>query len=322
MPDLIQFPFVRKEYPGVGNPRFVSDIVAANQATISAMKAITGLADIDFAIISGMEFTPGTPNGTYAPGIFYLNGLFYYLGASFTEGLYLAPNPTDIMPKPFSDGNSRLTYTLLSGVSTSNPTGATPIFSGNMNAYRIGLKSMKANLVSVQGTIALLGNAAFMNVGTTAGTVASGNDPRFGYTQAQIDSLFALKANVIEKGTATAYTPTNNLDPVNKQYADAAAGVRLLWHGDVFPDGTVNKLGGLPSITVTGAQLGTGHLRMSHNNGSNNFFIGGMGVDITQRFASPRSFEFISVSQFDIYVSDDASANNANIQLQMWQYAF
>jgi hypothetical protein len=98
MADLIQFPFVRKEYPGVGNPRFVSDIVAANQATIAAMKALTGLGNTDFAIISGLVFTAGTPNGTYSSGVFYLNGSFYYLGAAFSEGLYLAPNPTDVMP--------------------------------------------------------------------------------------------------------------------------------------------------------------------------------------------------------------------------------
>lgn len=320
MADLIQFPFVRKEYPGVGNPRFVSDVVAANQATIAAMKAITGLSVVDFAIITGLDFTPGTPNGTYSPGIFYLNDNFYYLGASFTEGLYLAANPTDVMPQPFSDGNSRLTYTLLNGVSTSNPSGSSPIFSGNMNNYRIGLKSIKSNLLAVQATVSLLGNSAFLNVGTTSNTVAAGDDPRFGYTQGQIDNLFAKKADVILKGAGTPYTPLAATDPVNKAYADGAAGVRLLWHGDVFQDGTVNKLGG--SITVTSAPLSTGVIRFSHNNGSNNFFVQGIGVDVTQRLAGPRSYEYQGVSQFDVYTASGATLVNCNYQIQMIQYAF
>lgn len=317
---LIQFPFKRKEYPGVGNPRFVSDIVAANEATIDAIKAITGLGNTDFAIITGMEFTAGSPSGTYAAGIFYLNGAFYYQGASFSEGLYLAPNPTDIMPKPFSDGNSRLTYTLLSGISTSNPTGSTPIFSSTMNQYRIGLKTINGNVLAMQATLAALGNAAFLNVGTTIGTVAAGDDPRFGYTQGQIDSLFAKKADVILKGAGTAYTPTAATDPVNKQYADGAAGVKLLWVGNVFSDGSITKLGG--PLTLTGAGVGTGHVRISHNNGSNNFFVTGLGFDNVARFASLRSYELISTSQFDIFVSDDGTANDATVQLQMWQYSF
>jgi hypothetical protein len=224
------------------------------------------------------------------------------------------------MPEPFADSISRLTYTLFSGISTSNPTGSTPIFSSDMNQYRIGLSSIKANVLTMQATLAVLGNSAFANIGTTAGTVAAGNDSRFGYTQAQIDSLFALKSSVIEKGTGTAYTPTGNNDPVNKQYADQASGVKLLWNGNVFSDGSITKLSG--SLIVTGAQVGTGHVRLSHNNAANNFFVTGMGIDVVTPFCSLRSYNLIDTSQFDIYVSNDGSADNATVQMQMWQYSF
>lgn len=317
---LLQWPNIRKEYAGLDNPRFVSDIVAANEATIDAVKAITGLGNTDFAIITGLDYTPGTPNGTYSPGVIYLNGLFYYQGSGFSEGLYLAPNPTDIEPQPFGDSITRNIYTAYNSISTASPTGASPVFSGDMNAYRLGLKNSKSNILAIQATIATLGQAAFMNVGTTAGKVAAGDDPRFGYTQGQIDTLFAKKADVILKNAGTAYTPTLAEDPVNKQYADAAAGIKLLWHGDVFGDGTVNKLGG--SVAVTGARLGTGHLRMSHNNGSNNFFVSGIGVDVTLRAASLKSFEFITLSQFDLYTASGSTLIDCNIQMQMWQYAF
>src|ERR1044072_3622913 len=230
---LLPWPFRRKQYNGLGNPRFVSDIVAANEAIIDAMTAITGLGSVDFAIITGLDYTPGTPNGSYGPGIFYLDGQFYYFGASFTEGLYLTPNLVDTMPKPFSDGNGRNIYTLLSALSTSSPAGATPVFSSNMDQYRIGLKNVKNNIVSMQATLALLGNSAFRNVGTTAGTVAAGDDSRFGYTQGQIDTLFAKKADVILKGAGIAYTPTASTDPVNKQYADAASGAKMVWAGEI-----------------------------------------------------------------------------------------
>jgi hypothetical protein len=315
---LLQWPFKRKEYPGVGNPRFVSDIVAANEATIDAMKALTGLNNTDFAIITGLEFTPGTPNGTYAPGVFYLNGEFYYLGASFSEGLYLAPNPTDVMPKPFSDASSRLTYTLLSGISTSSPTGSTPIFSGNMNQYRIGIKTVNGNVLAMQAVIATLGNSAFRNVGTVGGTVAAGDDPRFGYTQSQIDTLFAKKADVILKGAGTAYTPTASTDPVNKQYADTAAGAKMVWLGQINSDGTNFTIAG--SLLVTSARTGTGAYRISHNLGSTNFFCTGMGVDDVATLSSPRSFIIQNSNQFDVHVSDDASANDAAVQIAMWSY--
>jgi hypothetical protein len=317
MASLFTWPFRRKQYPGIGNPRFVSDIVAANEAVIDAMKALTGLNATDFAIITGLDYTPGAP-GQYGIGVFYLNGNFYYVGTVFSEGLYLAPNPSDTMTQPFSDGVSREIYTLLTGNSTSNSAGATPIFSGNMNTYRIGLKIVNGNVLAMQATLAALGNAAFKNVGTTPGTVAAGDDQRFGYTQGQIDSLFARKANVIEKGTNTGYTPTGANDPVNKQYADAAMGAKLLWLGNVYSNGDIDKKSG--PLIVTAARQGTGNVRLSHNFGSQNFFVTGIGIDDVAMTSTVKSYIQISNQQFDIHIADDASANDSTVQITMWQY--
>lgn len=144
--DDIQFPFTRKEYAGIGNPRYVSDIVAANQMVLAALTVMAGLGPTDFAIFGGMQFIPGSPN-TYTAGYFYLNGVWYYQSTSFNELLYLAPNVTNIMSKPFNDSVSRFIYQVNYGQTTSSsgPT-TSPQFSGNMNQYRLDLKSMGINI--------------------------------------------------------------------------------------------------------------------------------------------------------------------------------
>lgn len=142
----IQWPFVRLEYAGIGNPRYVSDIVAANQAVLDGLAAMAGLGATDFAIFSGLKFVTGSPN-TYTAGVFFLNGTWYFQPTSFNEALYLKANITPIMSKPFNDTVSRNIYQVQNGVSTNVATGATPQFIGNMNQYRLDLKSMGANIL-------------------------------------------------------------------------------------------------------------------------------------------------------------------------------
>lgn len=316
---LIPFPFQRNEYPGVGNPRFVSDIVAANQAVIDGIKAITGLSNTDFAIISGLDFVSGTPN-SYTIGIFYLNGLFYSMDAPFSEGLYLAPNPTNIMPKPFEDGVSREIYKTYNGMATANPTGATPVFSGNMNAYRIGLKSLSGYIASIQSVISSLGAAAFSNIGNTPGTVAAGNDSRFGYSQATIDNLFARKLQVLLLDNVTPYTPVNPYNPATKAYADAASGEKLMWLGNISSDGlTISKLAGTLNVDQVD-HLGAGGYRVYHHMGDTNYFVRGIGVDPANKTTSPRAIINGDSETFEVWVSDDASSNNANFQISIHQY--
>ena len=85
---LFNWPFTRKSYAGIENPIYVSDTQAATEAAIQSVKALAGLNDTDFAIITGLDYTAGVPN-TYTSGIYYLNGVFYYQQAVFDEGFYL-----------------------------------------------------------------------------------------------------------------------------------------------------------------------------------------------------------------------------------------
>ena len=183
---LIQWPFKRKEYTGIANPRYVSDVVSANEAIIDAIQSISGLSNPGFAIISGLVYDP--VGLTYSTGIFYLNGAFYYSPAAFAVNLYLTGSTVDINSSPFPDSTSRPIYTTFVGGTSSSPTGASPQFTGNMNQYRIDLSTIKTNLTAVQAIIALLGNSAQLNVGTTPGTVAAGD---YSYSKSQVNTMLA-----------------------------------------------------------------------------------------------------------------------------------
>ena len=145
---IFQFPSIRKSYAGLQNPLFSSDLVVAGQTVFDGLIASLGLQPTDFAIISGLVYTTGTPN-TYTTGVIYLNGGFYYVGASFAEGQYLLPTTTDTNPETFGDSISRNTYTLFQANPTSTSTGATPAFAGNMNAYRIDNRTLKAAIAAI-----------------------------------------------------------------------------------------------------------------------------------------------------------------------------
>jgi hypothetical protein len=149
----MDFPNLRKQTTGVGNPLYVSDIVNANQNVLDAMKSILGLGDSDFYIISGMEYG----SGAYTTGIVYMSGIFYFSNVSLTEGKYLAPSPTDYLSEPFEDTVSRYIYTINYAVASNTPvSGGSPIaFSGDMNDYRINNKTIVNSLADYAKPVAL-----------------------------------------------------------------------------------------------------------------------------------------------------------------------
>lgn len=157
MSSLIQFPFQRLQYAGKANPRYVSDVVAADQIALDAITAISGLGASDFAIFSGLEFID-TISGSnyYTAGVFYLNGTWYYQPSDFNENLYLAPNVTGIMPYIFSDAVSRNIYQVNYSQSSASPSGNTPQFTGDMNAYRMDIKTIFERLVITQTATTLV----------------------------------------------------------------------------------------------------------------------------------------------------------------------
>lgn len=285
---LFTWPFKRKQYAGLGNPRFVGDIVAANEAINDALAALIGTTNIaaggtlivgqsyvvvggsitynssiytvgqvftavtgfttfttgaggyvisnDFFIVSGLDFIAGVTN-TFNPGIFYLQGQFYIINAPFTEGLYLSPNPTDTMPQPFGDGNSRNIYTLMQAVTTSTPSGiTTPEFSGNMNSYRIGLKYVNTLIQALVVTTSSLGSAAFK---TVTNTPSAGQIPYWDnlYTQAQINAAFLkLGGGTMTGALVLAADPTAAAQAATKNYVDSQGAKRLVSGNTVVGD--------------------------------------------------------------------------------------
>jgi hypothetical protein len=148
---LFQFPFTRQQYPGLNNPRWVSDIVCANQLTLDGLTAIAGLGPTDFAIFGGLELTiPISGPDYYTPGVYYLNGTWYYMPSTFLQGLYLTSAPLNEQTYTFSDAVTRATYIISEATTSSSPTNNTPQFNGTMNAYRMDLKTVNAILFNLQ----------------------------------------------------------------------------------------------------------------------------------------------------------------------------
>jgi hypothetical protein len=173
MATYINFPFVRKQYAGLQNPLFVSDILTANEEVRDGLIAALGLQPTDFAIITGLNYVTGSPN-SYTSGIIYFNGNFYFCGSTFAEGQALLPTIYDTLPKAFGDGNVRNTYTLYNAAPDAS--GTTPVFSGNMNQYRIDNKTLNAKINAITAdyiTSALL-NTALSNYVAKAGSTMTG----------------------------------------------------------------------------------------------------------------------------------------------------
>lgn len=148
----LQWPFVRLSYEDVNNPMWSADIAAIDQGLLDAMTAIAGLGPNDFAIFGGLtyEIAISGPN-YYLPGVFYLKGIWYYMPFDFDEGLYLAPNVTGENNWTFTeDSSTRPTYNVNFAQTSSSPTNNTPMFSGNMNAYRMDAKTVNTILFNLQ----------------------------------------------------------------------------------------------------------------------------------------------------------------------------
>lgn len=314
---IFQWPLKRIAYPGIVNPRFVDDIVVANESILDGLRVLTGLNNTDFAIISGLEYITGTGN-TYNTGFFYLNGNFYFVQNAFAEGLYLAPNPTDTEPQPFTDGNTRNIYTLFPSITTSSPSGATPVFSGDMNEYRIGMKTLNTNIQAILGTILNLGTAAFLNVGTAAGTVAAGDAS---YTKAQITAAFlALAGGTMTGNLFLNGNPTSALEAAPKQYVDNANAAKCIVIAN-YTEGTstVIVLKQTGALTITGIRVTTGEYVITHNIGNSNYFVTAISITGATRVWHINSIKY-DINSFTMWTSDDASAPEGDFSFQIWAY--
>ncbi len=186
------FPTLRKYYAGIDNPLFLGDITTADESAIAALLWLSGCKIGDFRIISGLEYTLGTPN-TYTPGIIFFNDDFFYCDTAFAEGLYLATSYVDVLLETFDTvpPTAKNIYTNQVATSTSSAGGNTPAFVGNMNSYRINNKYLQQQITAILTITGALGTAADADLGTGAGQILTADQT---YTQAQVNSLLLSRA--------------------------------------------------------------------------------------------------------------------------------
>jgi hypothetical protein len=208
------FPGKRKQYIGPNNPRFVSDIVNTDENLLIAMQSILGLGNTDFAIISGFDYTPGSP-GTYSTGIVFMNGVFYLSNSILTEGFYLSPNVTDTLMKNFSDGTARNIYTVNYCVSSNVSVGGMPVFSGNMNQYRLNTKTVNQNLIqNISGILKAFGDNYVISGALQSGTSYTA-DVTSGYVYVNNQIYYLQAASGLLSGD---------------NYLDISSGIAIITH--------------------------------------------------------------------------------------------
>lgn len=141
----INFPNKRKEYSGVKNPIFVSDIRNANDLAHKSARSVLGLQDTDFAILSGFDYDANAH--TYSTGIIFMNGNIYKTVDTIAEGKYLIESNQTELSKNFSDNNTRNIYEVFIAVATDTVQAEKPQLSGDMNIYRIDNNSIVNNVI-------------------------------------------------------------------------------------------------------------------------------------------------------------------------------
>jgi hypothetical protein len=164
---MIQFPNNRLTYTGKKGPVYDNDGQNAINNLYSAVNMLLGLSPTGFAILSGFVYS----SGSYGSGYFYLNGFIYYFAGGITSGQCLVPNVTQINNVQFSDGISRNTYEVYGSTTSNTATGSTsPLFTNNMDSYRLNLtvlnnllQSIINNIGSASGNIPLIGSSALNN---------------------------------------------------------------------------------------------------------------------------------------------------------------
>ena len=137
---IIDFPNLRKQYTGEDNPMFVTDPLNATESILTAMDNICGFPNPGFRILSGLEAS----GPDFTPGVFWLNGEFYYASNGVSGGNTLRPLIDAQFSKIFGDSNARTTYSVYLATDESSPmVGDSPIFSGTMDQYRANLEALR-----------------------------------------------------------------------------------------------------------------------------------------------------------------------------------
>jgi microcystin-dependent protein len=248
MSSILQFPSQRLVYGSIvgGEPLFVSDALIAEQTANDAIKAIGGIQDgtDTFFILQGLDYNQSA--NTYGTGIIYFNGAFYYSANTLSEGNRLIPaSPTQSFNQLFADGTVRPTYQTFTAVATTNPTGSTPVFTGNMNAYRIGNKFLQAQIVALQSLTSTLGSAAFLQASATQ---ANGVIPLWDsvYTKTQINNLISVVGEI-----KTVYS--SGSDAFATSFDSTGLGYVSPWIGWALMNGATHIVNGVTYILPNAA---------------------------------------------------------------------
>lgn len=184
---MITFPSFRLTYTGFKGPVFDDEIKNALESIHTGMIDLLGLDPSEFAIISGLG---GTSGGTYAAGIVHLGGRLYYSANEIAPGQYLIPSTSNYYSKPHGDGISRNTYkTYYALVSNTADTGHSPIFTGNMDSYRISVKLAKSQAIASA-------------VATSEGYTDAGINAAIGFLESYADTAVS-NARVVDRGNVT-----------------------------------------------------------------------------------------------------------------------
>ena len=147
---MIQFPNNRLTYTGKQGPVYDNDGQNAINGLFSAINMLLGLSPTGFAILSGFVYS----SGSYGSGYFYLNGVIYYFAGGITSGQCLVPNITQINNAQFSDGVSRNTYQIFGSTTSSTASGSTsPLFTSNMDSYRLNLTVLNNLISALQSSV-------------------------------------------------------------------------------------------------------------------------------------------------------------------------
>jgi hypothetical protein len=147
---MIQFPNNRLTYTGKQGPVYDNDGQNAINNLYSAVNMLLGLSPTGFAILSGFIYS----SGSYGSGYFYLNGVIYYFAGSITSGQCLVPNVTQINNAEFSDGVLRNTYQIFGSTTSSTASGSSsPLFTSNMDSYRLNLTVLNNLILSIINNI-------------------------------------------------------------------------------------------------------------------------------------------------------------------------
>lgn len=127
------------------------------------------------------------------------------------------------------------------------------------------------------------------------------------------------KEQVLTIDNTQSYVPSSPYHPATKKYVDEkSAGLTLIGVLGISTSGALTVKQAKSGILFSSSRSGAGIYQISHNIGNTNYFVTGIGTD--DNTTSPRTYSSKSATGFQVKVSDDATTNDGNIELQIFAY--